>query len=162
MEEVWKPVPGFDGYEASNKGRIRSIKILKPYSNIKNNGYKMVNFSMGKSKKKQFCVHRIVAETFIGPADKKNVVDHINGIRTDNNVENLRFCSHRENLSFSNRKNFNTIKSKYVGVTWHQKKWRAQIYHNGKNKYLGSYKTEEEAYNAYKEFAKNNGIITRC
>lgn len=77
-------------------------------------------------------------------------VDHKNGIGTDNQRENLRFVTDRQNSQ--NRKNVN-VTSVYPGVYWHssRNKWMAQIYINGKSKFLGRFIDEHEAFNAYRK-----------
>ena len=69
-------------------------------------------------------------------------LDHINGIRTDNRISNLRKVTHQKN-------SFNRLKAK--GYYWDKvaNKWHTQIQINGKSKYLGLYTTEEEARQAY-------------
>ena len=114
MSEIWKDINGFEGYyQVSNLGRVKSIervieylsygkkktkkiceKIFKPQFN--KSGYYMVNLSVNNMHyPKQ--IHRLVAEAFIPNPDNKPQVDHINTIRTDNRVENLRWCTQQEN-----------------------------------------------------------------
>lgn len=104
--EEWKPV--FDKlfseyYEVSNLGRVRRIKdiydqpinkILKP---INSRDYRVVNLTLNGYSKRYF-IHRLVAFAFIENNDKsKNFVNHINGIKSDNQIENLEWVSKREN-----------------------------------------------------------------
>lgn len=99
--EIWKPVVGFEGYYmVSNLGRIKSLHkryeglILKPYD--EGHGYRMVD--LYKDNIKQKCrVHRLVAMAFIPNPLNKREVDHINFIRDDNRVENLRWATSKEN-----------------------------------------------------------------
>ena len=93
MEEIWKTVKGYNGYyQVSNTGKVRNPnKGLTPNVGVKN-GY--VYVTLRKDKR---LLHRIVAETFIPNPFNKPEVDHINGIRTDNNVCNLRWVTRTEN-----------------------------------------------------------------
>jgi len=85
------------------------------------------------------------------------VIDHINGNGLDNRTENLRTCSHAENMR--NRKRHKNNKSGYKGVyrdcRRERLQWRAQIRFEGKKLSIGSYETPEEAHKAYMIEAKN-------
>ena len=76
-------------------------------------------------------------------------VDHINGVRTDNTRENLRFCDHSQNMRNKKLQKNNT--SGFKGVTWNKvaKKWQAQIYVSRKRIHLGYYIDPSVAYEAY-------------
>ena len=79
-EEVWKPIKDYEGlYEISNLGRVKSL-----------------NYG-GTGKGKILKVHRLVAEAFIPNPGNKPCVDHINTIKNDNRVENLRWVTYKEN-----------------------------------------------------------------
>lgn len=99
-EEIWKPINGFDNqYWISNLGRVKSIKDPKNELIMKQNtaiyGYATVSLTKGKNR--TFRVHRLVAQTFIPNPENKPHVEHINTIRTDNRVENLRWSTVFEN-----------------------------------------------------------------
>ena len=98
MEEIWKDIPGYEGlYQASNLGKIRSIyrykKILKQY---KNYGY--LHVQLFKNKKQKYSrVHRLVAQTFIPNCENKPYVNHKDGNKQNNCVDNLEWCTAKEN-----------------------------------------------------------------
>lgn len=96
--ESWKKIKGYEmRYEVSDIGRIRRIsdgKVMRPAKN--KNGY----FHIVLSKDGQphdYRVHRIVAAAFLENKGNKSDVNHKNGIKTDNRVENLEWVSHSEN-----------------------------------------------------------------
>lgn len=104
--EQWKSVDGFNGYEVSTEGRVRSYKnyrggfdeephILKPRVNP--NGYHIVVLYDEKRKPHQLSVHRIVANAFIPCSETGLVVDHIDANKTNNRVDNLEWVTNKTN-----------------------------------------------------------------
>ena len=113
MTENWRDVVGYEGkYEVSDKGNIRSVKRTITRSNghkfwikstirrtsIHCSGYEIVSLSNDcKSKTKR--VHRLVAEAFLSNKDNKKCVNHKDGNKLNNKLENLEWVTHSENLN---------------------------------------------------------------
>jgi hypothetical protein len=100
--------------------------------------------------------HRLVIEKSIGRHLKRSeLVDHINGITNDNRLENLRICTHKENIRNSKLRAVNN-KSGYRGVSWDSTRalWQASIKVDYKSIGLGRFKTKRAAAIAYNEAAQ--------
>ena len=105
MKEIWRDVVGYEGiYSVSNIGRVRRDKkangatvgkILKAHLNI--DGYptiSLVKYKLGKNTR----VHKLVAGAFIGIRPDDLVVNHIDGVKANNNVNNLEYVTRSENI----------------------------------------------------------------
>lgn len=94
---MWKVLPSNQNYEVSNKGRVRNLdgKILKPNKN--SHRYFRI-WLTDKKRKKQFYVHRLVAESFLGICPEGKVVNHKNANKLDNRIENLEYVTQSENI----------------------------------------------------------------
>lgn len=77
------------------------------------------------------------------------IIDHINGDRADNRIENLRSCTNAENIQNQRTASRSNKTSKYLGVSNFKGKWRAKIKANGKYIFLGYFDSEEGARDAY-------------
>lgn len=97
-EEIWKDIPNYEGlYQVSNLGRVKSFKrgkekILKP--RLDRVGYYHVGLCEGGERKSNL-VHRLVMLAFVGESDLQ--VNHKNGAKSDNRLENLEYCTSSEN-----------------------------------------------------------------
>lgn len=100
-----------------------------------------------------YFAHRIIWEMFNGEIPVGLVIDHIDGNRSNNMVENLRICTFQQN-HFNRGKQSNN-KSGFKGVSWHKQKqkWVAQIKLDGRNKFLGFFTDPVKAYEKYCEIA---------
>lgn len=164
MEE-WKIIKGFEDYQISNQGRVKSFKRIK--DNIMTpcldggGYYKVTLRKNNKAKTKK--IHQLVAIAFLGhtPCGLDLVVDHINEIKTDNRLVNLQIVTNRFNTYKSYQKK-GGCSSEHTGVCWDKtaKKWKSSIKINGKDKHLGYFIIEEEAAKAYQSvlILKNNNL----
>jgi hypothetical protein len=110
-KEVWKNIVDFPNYQISNLGNVKSIDrytkakdneiihrkefLLKGFINKK--GYRQVTLYNINKKPKTMRVHRLVAEAFIQNKNNLPQVNHINGNKLDNRVENLEWCNDIDN-----------------------------------------------------------------
>ena len=163
--EIFKDISGYEGlYIVSNLGRVVSLE--------KNNAYKeyLKSFELSKGyprltlnkngKGKHFFIHRLVAKAFIPNPENKPQINHINGIKTDYSIDNLEWCTPKENIEHSIRtglagtnshRKHKTNKSGYIGVHFHKhcNKWTARILVNSKRISLGYFIDVIEAAKAY-------------
>ena len=104
--EKWKDIKGFENYQISNMGRVRSKAregtkggIVKQF--VRGKYYKVKIYLNGKQV--NFWTHRLVAQAFVGNPNNKPEVNHKNGNKLDNNAENLEWCNRSENLDHAIR-----------------------------------------------------------
>lgn len=98
-EEIWKPIPELEGYEASSFGNVRSKRKVLHRRPFLARGDKLYCKTDCWAKNKGLFVHRLVALAFLGkPPEGQNTVDHLDGDGTNNRPENLEWVSLTENL----------------------------------------------------------------
>lgn len=108
--EIWKTIDGFENYNISNYGNVKSLeRITKNGINstritkerllrnhISKTGYYVISLR-NNSKRKTFKIHRLIAIYFIHNEYNKEYVNHINGIKLDNSIDNLEWVTIKEN-----------------------------------------------------------------
>lgn len=112
-EEVWRDIDGYEGYQVSNLGNVRSLdrtvkkedgtvrflkgKILKQFPS--NRGYLLVRLCKD-GKGKTYSVHRIVAKAFIPNERNLSECNHKSEVKTDNRAQNLEWCNREYNINY--------------------------------------------------------------
>lgn len=165
--EIWKDIKGYEGlYQISNYGNVRSlkkwagnkhlskwidsIKQLKPFDN--GNGYLIISLRKNTIRK-NFYIHRLVAQHFMKPQIGKNIVNHKDFNKHNNHVNNLEYCSQKDNVLYSkdhmcHMKKFNNkLNTQYIRKKGN--KYELTL----RKKYIGTYKTLNDAI-----IARNNII----
>lgn len=131
-------------YWKRNNGKRKMSKAIGSFGG---NGYFIFGFTLG-GEKKYYSVHRVVWALF-NKGMVQGEIDHINGIKIDNRIENLRLATSLQNKG--NSKKAKNCSSKYKGVVWHKysKSWRSGIVIDGKYNCLGYFKDEKQAARKY-------------
>lgn len=111
MIEIWKDITGYKGYyQVSNHGRVKSKMLWRGRGEIilkdclNRDGYKLVSLSKS-GRKKTFQVHRLVCEVFIQNQEAKEFVNHIDNDPSNNRLDNLEWCTPKENVQHSIKTN---------------------------------------------------------
>ncbi len=165
--EHWASIDGYLNYQVSWFGRVLNTKtgrILKARNSPQ--GYQRVDLCIG-GKRKTHTIHQLVAREWVSNPGEKPSVDHIDGDRTNNHHENLRYATHTENARNA-CKTSKPTSSIYKGVNYNKQAdaWQARIRTPGKRIHLGLFVNEREAANAYNtaalefhtNFAKLNNL----
>ena len=164
QEEIWKEVSGYEGiYEVSSLGRVKSLKRKGAKGGILTESKRQDNYygvGLTRNRKlKTYTIHSLVAIAFLGhkPSGWQICVDHIDGNRLNNHVDNLQIVTHRENVSVCHRSNKNDTSSAFVGVFYNNTidKWQARIQLDKKVIHLGYFDDEKTAHDFYLSAYKN-------
>lgn len=161
-DEIWLPIKSLDEeYYASNKGRIKAISTIRKDSlgfekrypqklltqTLNPHGYLYTNVGR-KARNEKIFSHRLIAEAFIPNPDNKPYINHIDRDRSNNNVENLEWCTSRENQHHRNIGEDHECNC--IGVKPQRGKFVSRIWILGKSRALGTYENEEDACEAFR------------
>lgn len=164
--ENWKDIKGYEGYyQVSNLGRIKSLKRTVCYSNGKsvtyaekirkssNSEYRLIALSKDGNVK-MFKISRIVANHFLNKVEGKYIVNHIDGNKHNDHVENLEYVTTSENIIHAFENGLIQKKNKISGIFYdeNRKRWCSYLYRNNKNIFLGRFLSENEAIEAREKY----------
>ena len=147
--EQWKVINDFPNYEVSDQGNVRNSmtrRVLKP--SYCSNGYQMIDLQKD-SKRHHKLVHRLVGQSFISNLDNLPCIDHIDGCKDNNCVDNLRWCSRKQNSNYNNHKPLpDELKARYREYQNRdkQKEQKKQYYQNNKEQISEQKKQYREAH----------------
>lgn len=151
MEEIWKPIEGFESYQVSNLGNVKTYKrykdgkLLTPRKCL---DYLSVQLYDNNKNVSQPRIHTLVANAFVENPDNKPCIDHKDQNKHNNCADNLRWATKSDNAMNVPKQGGS---SKYKGVYWDssRNKWHCKIKVMYQSIHLGRFDTEEEAGRAY-------------
>lgn len=168
-QEIWKPIEGWEGlYEISNLGRVRGVEKVTPFgSRTKTYHMRLLTPCVGKrgyyvvalnhnNKAKTYTLHRLIAKAFIPNPENKPCIDHIDGNKLNNKIDNLRWCTYKENSN-------NPITRKKMSTST-KKNWNIGLFENRNNityRKVGQYTKNGillMVYNSIKEASEQTNI----
>ena len=172
-KEIWKDIKNYEGiYQISNTGKIKSLERevyhprhgtinlkerIKKFTKHKDGTLQIVLSFEGVNKTKM--VSGLVIKHFSDLSGARNCVIHLDGDNSNNNIDNLKYATRRD-VAFVRESKSDSKTSKEYGV-WFEKsknRYRASITIKGKQKTIGTFKTEKEASEAYKK----HYILNNC
>ena len=125
MKEIWKDIIGYEGlYKISNYGKVKRIKFINNKTNKlcekilkesdNGNGYKLVSLCKN-NKRKNYYVHRLVAENFLENPNNYKEVNHKDNNKCNNISDNLEWCNRSYNVKYSYDKGFHVAPKPMLG-----------------------------------------------
>jgi hypothetical protein len=151
--EIWQDIPWTHGvYQVSNKGRVRRAVGFNSHNYCaiayvrKKRGYSFVRIAVD-GRQRDFPIHRLVAEAFLGKCPKGLAVNHKDGVKINNTPENLEYVTNAENTKHAWQTGLMSQKLSYGCVYWYgkDKRWRGRIRKHGKEYFIGNFKRKLQA-----------------
>ena len=154
MKVEWKPISWMKEYEVSSCGQVRSLKFgkIKILSPLKIQQYLKISFSDKANGVKQYFIHRLVCEAFLGPSHLE--VNHKDGNPHNNQLSNLEYVTRSQNELHKRAGKWGVSKLRH----W----YRARIWVEGKEIHLGCFNTREEAQSARDTEARKRGLYVQA
>ena len=148
----YDPETGFLWWIKDSESKSGRRGLDKPVGTY-NKGYLHFCLPTPKGKRRQLLVHRVAFFLYYDSWPEE-FIDHINNVKTDNRIENLREATLQQNLR--NQKSRAGSSSRYKGISFEKRrqKWKVELRYSGKIKYVGYYTSEEEAARAYDKAAR--------
>lgn len=157
---IWKkrPLHHFKNSHWMNlwNSRYEGKRAGTVFTPAKDSNYKRIKIVIWN---RPVMAHQIAWVLMQGEIPRGMFIDHIDGDATNNAIKNLRLVTHSEN--HRNRKIQSNNKSGVPGVRFKSGKWCARVKINGKEKYLGSFQSKEDAIEARKRYAIEHGFTER-
>jgi len=159
MQEKWIDIINYENlYQVSSFGNIRSKDRIVKYKNNKQclhkarlrkpslSEYRMIALSRDNIVR-VYKISRLVASHFIEKKPNKNIVNHKDGNKYNDNIVNLEWVSYSENAIHAFNNSLNKKKNTVAGIFFEKRrqKWSAYIYRNNKNIFVGRFNSEKEA-----------------
>lgn len=154
--EVWREMRIWgNDYLVSSHGRLRRKGNDKCRAfSVDKYGYYKITLSMGRKNRKSYRVHKLIALAFLGDPNGLHV-NHIDGNKKNNNINNLEYVTNRENVAHGMIR-----RGKIVGAIYckRSQKWISNLNVDGKLKRLGTFDTAEDAQSAFRSALRQHGL----
>ena len=146
MKEIWKDIPNYEGlYQASNLGRIRNARTNLIRKNVKSFGLYYTIILNVNGKQHLHLVHRLIAQTFIPNPDNKKEINHIDGNKHNNKIDNLEWVTRKENAIHSIKNGLQTKEQLAKAVKSMIRSTQKPILQIKNGKVVAKYKSVREA-----------------